>query len=154
MPRPVCPIRTGDSEEPDGDPHWWHDPVLYERAARALAAELGRVDPHHWAAYAANAARYVAQLQAMDAANKRVVACLPVDDRKLVTNHDAFGYFAAHYGIQSGRIGDPVDLDRGGAERPQRGRPDRPDQGQHVRAVFTESSLNPALENQIAARRA
>ena len=35
----------------------------------------------------------------MDAANRRLIATVPAADRKLVTNHDAFGYFAAHYGI-------------------------------------------------------
>lgn len=144
------PIRTGDSEEPDGDPHWWHNPVLYERAARGLAVELGRVDPHHRAAYAANAARYIAQLQAMDAANKRTVACLPLGARKLVTNHDAFGYFAAHYGFKV--VGSVIPSISSAAEPSARnvaGLIDRI-KAQHVRAVFTESSLNPALEDQIA----
>src|SRR6476646_1785510 len=53
------PLRTGDSSEPDGDPHWWHDPTLFERAATALAARLADVDPDHSAAYRANAAGYV-----------------------------------------------------------------------------------------------
>ena len=145
------PIRTGDSEEPDGDPHWWHDPVLYERAARALGVELGRIDPQHRSAYAANAARYVAQLKTMDAANKRVVACLPLDDRKLVTNHDAFAYFAAHYGFTV--VGSVIPSISSEAEPSARNVAELINRikAQHVRAVFTESDLNPALEDQIAA---
>ena len=144
------PIRKGDSDEPDGDPHWWHDPVLFERAAVALGAELGRVDPAHRAAYAARARRYVAQLRAMDAANKRLFACLPQDARKLVTNHDAFGYFAAHYGLRV--VGSVIPSLSTAAE------PSAQSvalliqriEAQHVRAIFTESSLNPSLEDEIA----
>ena len=93
------PLRTGDSSEPDGDPHWWHDPTLFERAATALGERLASIDPPHADAYRANARRYVTEIRAMDAANKRLIATVPRGDRKLVTNHDAFGYFAAHYGI-------------------------------------------------------
>ena len=50
------PLRTGDSSEPDGDPHWWHDPTLFERAATALGERLAAIDPPHAAAYRANAA--------------------------------------------------------------------------------------------------
>ena len=92
-------IRPGDAEEPQGDPHWWHDPVNFEQAARTLAASLGRVDPAGRASSDATPARYVARCEAMDAANGRALRAVPVARRTLVTNHDAFGYFAAHYDI-------------------------------------------------------
>ena len=93
------PLRTGDSSEPDGDPHWWHDPTLFARAATALGERLASIDPSHAVAYRANARRYMTEIRTMDAANKRLIATVPRGERKLVTNHDAFGYFAAHYGI-------------------------------------------------------
>ena len=144
------PIRRGDSEEPDGDPHWWHDPTLYERAARNLGAELGRIDPAHRVRYRANARRYVARLEAMDAANKRVIACLPAGNRKLVTNHDAFAYFAAHYGLTV--VGSVIPSISTAAEPSAHNVADLIEKikAQHVRAIFTESSLNPSLEDQIA----
>jgi ABC-type Zn uptake system ZnuABC Zn-binding protein ZnuA len=144
------PIRTGDSEEPDGDPHWWHDPTLYERAAHSLGAELGRIDPAHRAQYAANARRYVARLTAMDSLNKRVMACLPADNRKLVTNHDAFAYFAAHYGLTV--VGSVIPSVSTAAEPSAHNVADliQKIKAEHVRAIFTESSLNPSLEDQIA----
>ncbi len=144
------PIRHGDAEEPAGDPHWWHDPTLFAQAATALGAELGRVDPAHRASYEANARRYVAAIGRMDDANRRLVACLPADARKLVTNHDAFGYLAAHYGLtvvgsvlpSLSTAAQPSARDVAALiERIRR---------QHVRAVFTESSVNPRLEQQIA----
>jgi len=133
------------------DPHWWGDPTLVERAATALARRLGEVDPGHRAAYARNGARYVRQVARMDAENRRLVATVPPADRKLVTNHDAFGYLAAHYGI---RVVGSVFPALSTAAQPSAqdvasliGRI----RAQHVRAIFTESSLDPAVERQIGA---
>jgi ABC-type Zn uptake system ZnuABC Zn-binding protein ZnuA len=144
------PLRTGDSSEPDGDPHWWHDPTLFERAATALGERLASIDPAHAVAYRANARGYVTEMRAMDAANKRLIATVPRGERKLVTNHDAFGYFAAHYGItvvgsvlpSLATVAQPSAEDVANLIGKIR--------AEHVRAIFTESSLNPALEQQIA----
>jgi len=143
------PIRR-DTADPAGDPHWWFDPALFARAAIALGHELGRVDPAHAAAYRAGAAAYAAAIRRMDAANRRLIATVPRADRKLVTNHDAFSYFAAHYGITV--VGSVIQSLSSAAEPSaqevagliQRIR------AQHVHAVFTESSVSPALEQQIA----
>jgi zinc/manganese transport system substrate-binding protein len=143
-------IRPGDSEEPDGDPHWWHDPTNFEHAATALAGALGKVDPAHRAAYAANAARYVKQIEAMDAANERTLRALPVAQRKLVTNHDAFRYFAAHYDITI--LGSVLDSLSTAAQPSARDIASLISKirAAHVKAIFTESSINPKLEQQIA----
>jgi ABC-type Zn uptake system ZnuABC Zn-binding protein ZnuA len=137
------PLRTGD-------PHWWHDPTLYERAATALGAVLARADPSHAADYRANAARYVVQIERMDAANERLMSCLPADDRKLVTNHDAFGYFAAHYGLTV--VGSVIPSLSTAAQPSAQQIADLIDRikAEHVKAIFTESSINPQLEEQIA----
>ncbi|HSD00767.1 MAG TPA: metal ABC transporter substrate-binding protein [Gaiellales bacterium] len=132
------------------DPHWWGDPALVERVTVALTRRLGEVDPGHSAAYARNGARYVRQLARMDAANRRLVATVPSADRKLVTNHDAFAYLAAHYGI---RVVGSVFPALSSAAQPSAS--DVADlieriRSEHVRAVFTESSLDPAIERQIA----
>jgi ABC-type Zn uptake system ZnuABC Zn-binding protein ZnuA len=144
------PIRHDGTADANGDPHWWFDPDLFERAALAVGRELGRVDPAHAAAFRRNAAGYVARLRGMDAANRRLIDAVPRSKRKLVTNHDAFAYFAAHYGITV--VGSVIPSLSSTAEPSARalagliGRI----RAQHVPAVFTESSLNPALERQIA----
>jgi ABC-type Zn uptake system ZnuABC Zn-binding protein ZnuA len=122
-----------------------------ERAATALGRRLGQVDPGHRAAYVRNAAAYVRRLARMDAANRRLLATVPVADRKLVTNHDAFGYLAAHYGIQI--VGSVIPALSTAAQPSAQDVADLVDRirAQHVRAIFTESSLDPALERQIAA---
>ena len=144
------PIRQGDWAKPAGDPHWWHDPTLFERAATALGRRLGQVDPSHRRAYTRNAAGYVARIRAMDAANRRLIATVPAADRKLVTNHDAFGYFAAHYGITV--VGSVIPSLSTSAEPSARSLAALIERirAQHVSAIFTESSLNPSLERQIA----
>lgn len=144
------PIRAGDADDPDGDPHWWHDPTLFERAATALGTRLAQVDPAHAAAYRANAARYVSQIHSMDAANIRLIATVPRAQRKLVTNHDAFGYFAAHYDITVvGSVVPSLSTDAQPSAK-QVAELIRRIRVQHVPAIFTESSLNPALEERIA----
>ena len=143
-------IRPGDSAEPEGDPHWWHDPTNFEKAATALAASLGKVDAAGRSTYRRNAERYIATLKAMDAANKRALRAVPVAQRKLVTNHDAFGYFAAHYDITV--LGSVLNSLSTSAQ------PSAQDiaalvkkiRAAHVKAIFTESSINPKLEQQIA----
>ena len=144
------PIRPGDPAEPAGDPHWWHDPTLFEDAATALGRRLGVIDPAHAAAFRANAARYVAAIHRMDEANQQLIATVPRSQRTLVTNHDAFAYFAAHYGVTI--VGSVIpSLSTASEPSAQQvaaliGKI----RAQHVRAVFTESSLNPSLEEQIA----
>ena len=133
-----------------GDPHWWGDPTLVERATVALGRRLGQVDPGHRAAYARNAARYTGQLAVMDTANRRLVATVPPADRKLVTNHDAFNYLAAHYGIRVvGAVIPALSTAAQPSAQDVAGLIDRI-RAEHVRAIFTESSLDPTLERQIA----
>ncbi len=132
------------------DPHWWHDPALFERAATSLGERLAKLDPAHAAAYRTRARRYVGEIRAMDDANRRLIATVPPAKRLLVTNHDAFGYFAAHYGI---RVVGSVIPSLSTEAQPSAS--DVADliqriRAQHVKAIFTESSLSPKLEEQIA----
>ena len=145
------PIRAGDAADPQGDPHWWFDPPLFERAASTLARRLAAVDPGHARGYRANAARYVAALRRMDAANRRLIARVPRARRTLVTTHDAFGYLTAHYGITL--VGAVIPSLSTAAAPSANAVADliRRIRAEHVRTVFSESSVNPALAQQIAA---
>jgi zinc/manganese transport system substrate-binding protein/manganese/iron transport system substrate-binding protein len=87
----------------DGEvnPHFWLDPSLVaEHYVPAIEAALTRLDPAGASAYRAAAGAYGTAIEAMDAANKAKVATIQSADRKLVTFHDAFPYFAAHYGFE------------------------------------------------------
>jgi ABC-type Zn uptake system ZnuABC Zn-binding protein ZnuA len=144
------PIRTGDSEEPNGDPHWWHDPTLFSRAAATVAGALERVDPSGHAIYAANLAQYQTALRRLDQTSRAEVAKVPPSQRKLVTNHDAFAYLAARYGLTI--VGSVVPSLSTAAEPNARdtARLIAKIRAEHVKAIFTESSIDPRLEQEIA----
>ena len=82
------------------DPHAWQDPgnvVLY---VRNIAAALAKVDPAGASVYQAHSDAYVKELQTLDAWAKSQFAALPPPKRQVITSHDAFGYFGAHYQIK------------------------------------------------------
>lgn len=80
------------------DPHAWLDPANAELWLTAIADELSRLDPDHAATYAANAATAITDIKALDAEIAATLA--PVQGKPLVVYHDAYGYFAAHYGLE------------------------------------------------------
>ncbi|RGP38326.1 zinc ABC transporter substrate-binding protein [Pseudotabrizicola alkalilacus] len=79
------------------DPHAWLDPANASVWAGAIAAELSRLDPENAATYAANAEAAKAGFAALDAELAATLA--PVADKPFVVYHDAYGYFASHYGL-------------------------------------------------------
>lgn len=82
------------------DPHAWQDVGQARRYAATLAAALAQADPAGAAYYRQRAAAYDAELAALDQEIRQAVAALPPERRLVVTNHDAFGYFARAYGIR------------------------------------------------------
>ena len=82
------------------DPHWWHGIENMRRAARVVAKEFAAVDPAGKAAYEANAAAYGKRLADLKSWAKRELAKVPRNQRKLVTAHNAFGYFAKEFGFE------------------------------------------------------
>jgi zinc/manganese transport system substrate-binding protein len=82
------------------DPHAWQNPAHVVRYVRNIAAGLSQADPAGSAHYHANADAYVQQLQALDSWAQAEFFALQPAQRKVITAHDAFGYFADHYGIR------------------------------------------------------
>ncbi len=85
---------------PDGspDPHIWFDPVRMIDATRLIADTLAELDPT--TDWTADADTYANQLADTDEQIASLMAGLNVDQRKLVTNHGSFGYFADRYGLE------------------------------------------------------
>lgn len=81
------------------DPHAWQDVANAVIYVKNIAAGLDAADPEGKSAYDANAAAYVAELEALDAEARTAMTALPADRRKIITSHDAFGYFGAAYGL-------------------------------------------------------
>jgi len=97
------PAEGASAQEPDdhglstANPHVWLDPTLMIQAAGVIAGKLAALDPANAAAYAAGLARLDADLRALDAEIATTLA--PVRDAPFVPFHDAWPYFAKHYGL-------------------------------------------------------
>src|SRR5262249_38957296 len=86
-------IRKSSDDEEEGDPNIWLTPKNAKIMVDNPAQALGKVDPAGAATYTANATAYKAKLDDLDARIKAQIDSIPKDRRKLVTNHDAFGYY-------------------------------------------------------------
>jgi ABC-type Zn uptake system ZnuABC Zn-binding protein ZnuA len=139
-----------DVEKSGSDPHWWQDPRNAIKAVEAIRDALTKADPSHAAGYRARAATYERRLGALDTGIAACVAKLPPSRRKLVTSHDALGYYARRYGFQV--IGAAIPSLSTQAQPSGKQTQELVDQIKrlHVAAIFPESSLNPKLEQAIA----
>lgn len=81
------------------DPHAWQSLANGRLYARNIRDGLVKADPEGKAAYEANAATLVAAIDALEPEVKAAIARIPAGQRKLITSHDAFGYFATAYGL-------------------------------------------------------
>jgi ABC-type Zn uptake system ZnuABC Zn-binding protein ZnuA len=132
------------------DPHWWQDPRNAVRATERVRAAFAQADPAGAGAYERGAASFTRRVRALDAAIERCMSSIPAARRKLVTNHDAFGYFAARY-----------DIDVLGSIVPALSSSAQPSAGdvrrlvaairrEDVTTIFPESALNQRLERAVA----
>lgn len=132
------------------DPHWWHDPANVEHAVGAIRDALVKADPAAKPAIERSAAAYLAKVRALDAGIAACVADIPKAARKLVTSHDAFGYFAHRYDIEV--VGAAIPSQTTGAQ-PSAGQVAqlaKVIERERVGAIFPESSVNPKLADAIA----
>ena len=96
----VKPRKAADDHgHGDADPHAWQSVANAKLYVANIRDALVAADPAGKGAYEANAAAYLAKLDALDAEVKAAIAKIPADRRKIITTHDAFGYFAAAYGV-------------------------------------------------------
>jgi zinc transport system substrate-binding protein len=79
------------------DPHAWLDPHNAEAWLGLIAAQLSELDPDNAAAYAANAAKAQAEIEALEAELTATLA--PIQGKPFVTFHDAYSYFTGHFGL-------------------------------------------------------
>jgi zinc/manganese transport system substrate-binding protein len=145
--RSVVPIEFSAGQEVGVDPHAWQDlgnAVLY---VHSIATALGDADPAGASAYARNAAAYIARIKALDAEIRATIARIPPQQRRIVTSHDAFGYFARAYGLE---VLAPVGVS-GSAEPTAAGVAAliRQLRREQVPAVFIENISDPRLVQRI-----
>ena len=132
---------------PKDDPHWWHSVGNLRRATRIVRDELIRLRPDLRAAFVAGASAYTKRLDTLEEWVKVKVAELPRDRRKLVTNHDSFGYFAREFGFEVHPIAGLTQNDQPGSKKVAEIITTIREQG--VKAIFSEDIENPKVIQQI-----
>jgi len=93
----ITPLRLGNAV----DPHAWQSVANAKTYVANIRDALIAADPADKSAFEANAAAYLRRLDALDAEVKAAIATIPPERRKLVTAHDAFGYFGSAYGVET-----------------------------------------------------
>jgi manganese/iron transport system substrate-binding protein len=134
--------------EEDIDPHVWFDVKNVIHWVETIEGALGALDPANAGGYQANAEAYTQQLEELDAWVMEQVATIPEANRRLVTNHPAFAYLG-RYGLeQVGAVypispsAEPSAQDIAALQDVIR--------NYGVPAIFTESTVNPKLAQQVA----
>lgn len=80
------------------NPHLWTNPPMARCYAETTASVLAKADPANADAYRANAEAYAAKVDELDRLMAEATETVPEENRRLLTYHDAYAYFAAHYG--------------------------------------------------------
>ena len=93
------------------NPHLWTNPKLAIKYVALIRDVLVKMDPSNAEGYTSNAAAYTTKLEALSAAVTTATATLPASDRKLLTYHDAYAYFAEDYGWEVLGAIQPSDFD-------------------------------------------
>lgn len=141
------PVEKGHAHA-EIDPHAWQDPTNVIIYVRNIAAALSKVDPAGTAFFQRNSEAYARELQALDAWASAQFAAIPADKRKVITSHEAFGYFGAHYQIRFlAPQGFSTEAEASAREVAQL---IRQIQREKIKAVFVENMSNPKLLAQLS----
>jgi zinc/manganese transport system substrate-binding protein len=138
----------GGTPETITDPHAWQDLANGKLYVANIRDGLITADPGGKAVYDANAAKYLDAIAAEEAAVKEAIASLPPARRKIITSHDAFGYFGAAYGLE-------IIAPEGVSTESEASAQDvakiiRQIKAEHIPAVFLENVTDHRLLDQIA----
>ena len=150
-------VPQGEGDRPNGkdddrDPHAWQSVRDAELMVDHIRDALVQVDPAHAAGYASRAAAYQRQLEALDRYAMQQVHSIPANHRKLVTSHDAFGYFGQRYGMDVSRSAlESVTTEAADPSAQQIAAVVDQIKASGVPVIFLENIQNPKLINQLAA---
>jgi ABC-type Zn uptake system ZnuABC Zn-binding protein ZnuA len=139
-----------EEEEHEIDPHWWQDPRNAAVAVGEIERSLAIVDAAGAQGYKDRAAAYQAEIERLDAAVRECWARVPAKQRKLVTTHDALGYYARRYRLEVVGTVIPSLSTQGEASAGELAELAETIRRERVRVVFAESSVNSKVERAIA----
>ncbi|ARP78866.1 metal ABC transporter substrate-binding protein [Bordetella genomosp. 6] len=136
-----------DHHHGDLDPHAWQDLANGAIYARNIARAFAEADPAHAQAYRQRADAYVARIEALDQRVRQLFEAIEPARRKVVSSHDAFGYFGQAYGVRFIALaGVSTDAEPSAADM---ARIIEQVRRESVPAVFVENIANPRLAQQL-----
>jgi zinc/manganese transport system substrate-binding protein len=138
----------GHGHSPEADPHAWQSVANVKTYIANIRDALISADTAGKAEYEANAAAYVAKLDVLEKDIRSAVASIPAARRKIITSHDAFGYFRAAYGVEF--IAPQGVSTETEASARDVARIIRQIKAQKIPAVFLENVSDPRLVRRIA----
>jgi zinc/manganese transport system substrate-binding protein len=147
-PRERVGERDHDHDHGRADPHAWQSVANAKIYVANIRDALTAADPAGKASYDANAAAYLAKLDALEREVRDVIAKIPSERRKIITSHDAFGYFEGAYGI--GFIAPQGVSTEAEASARDVAAIIAQIKKQKIAAVFLENVIDPRLVEQIA----
>jgi manganese/iron transport system substrate-binding protein len=139
-----------DGEHSAGDPHTWMDPNNTIIWTRNIANALSQADPANADAYQANADAYVNKLKELDGWISQQVKQVPVDQRKLVTDHAVLAYFAKKYGFEQVGLVVPALSTNASPSAQELAALEDTIRTLGVKAIFVSKEVNPSTSEQIA----
>lgn len=138
-----------EHEHDELDPHVWHDAKNGVRMVETVRDNLAKLSPSHATQYTSTAQKMTGELTQLDSWIKSQIGTIPAKQRKLVTTHDAMGYYAAAYGIPIDGALQGISTD----EKPRAGRVKElvgEIKQASVPTIFAESTINPKLIETVA----
>ncbi|MBK5231905.1 MAG: zinc ABC transporter substrate-binding protein [Thermoleophilia bacterium] len=139
-----------ESDEEDFDPHWWQDPLNVKAATAEIKTGLTEAAPGDAAYFRARAQRFDRKIDRLTSGIKASLKRVPVADRKIVTDHDAFGYFTGRFRIETTGTVIPALTTEAQPSAGDLAELEETIRRERVKAVFPESSVSPALAEAVA----
>lgn len=134
--------------KPEIDPHAWQNPNNVEIYVQNIATSLTKLDPAGASTFKTNSEAYIAELKQLDIWAQSQFDAVPKSKRKVITSHDAFGYFAAQYQIT---FLAPQGISTESEPSAQQvGKLIRQIKAEKIKAVFIENMSNSKLITQLA----
>jgi ABC-type Zn uptake system ZnuABC Zn-binding protein ZnuA len=132
------------------DPHYWLDPIRVIQYVKNITDGFVSTNPEQKAVYKTNSENYINQLEELDRWIEKSVESIPLAQRKIITNHESFGYFADRYHFQI--IGSIIPNISSEASPSAQQLADLVNRIQltGTKVIFLEAGSNPQLADQIA----
>ncbi|HEY9672351.1 MAG TPA: zinc ABC transporter substrate-binding protein [Waterburya sp.] len=138
-----------DADHSEFDPHVWHDANNGVRMVEIVRDNLKQMSPNNAATYTSNATKMTRELTQLDSWIKSQISTIPTQQRKLVTTHDAMGYYAAAYALPIEGALQGISTE----EKPTAGRVKElvgEIKQTGVPTIFAETTINPKLIETVA----